>query len=63
MSNLRITLPDGSSREVPAGTTGAELARQIGPGLARAALAIKLNGQIRDLARPIEEDAEAVILT
>jgi len=63
VSNVRVTLPDGSSREVPSGTNGAELARQIGPGLARAALAIKLNGQVRDLARPIEEDAEVVILT
>jgi threonyl-tRNA synthetase len=63
VSSIRVTLPDGSSREVPAGTTGAELARQIGPGLARAALAIKVNGQVRDLARPLEEDATIAILT
>jgi threonyl-tRNA synthetase len=63
VSTLRITLPDGSVKEVPRGTTGAELARQIGPGLARAALAIRVNGQVRDLARPLEEDAEVAILT
>jgi threonyl-tRNA synthetase len=60
---VRLTLPDGSVREVPRGTTGLELAKQIGPGLARAALAIRVNGQIRDLARPIEEDATVAILT
>ncbi len=63
MSDLRLTLPDGRVREVPAGTTGMELARQIGPGLAKAALAIRVNGQIRDLNRPIEADATVSILT
>ena len=60
---IRITLPDGSVREVPRGTTGDDLARQIGPGLARAALAMRVNGEVRDLARPIEEDARIEILT
>ena len=63
MSEVRLTLPDGSVREVPRGTTGLELAKQIGPGLARAALAIRVNGQVRDLARPIDEDATVAILT
>jgi threonyl-tRNA synthetase len=63
VSTLRITLPDGSVKEVPPGTTGQELARLIGPGLARAALAIRVNGQVRDLARPLDEDAEVAILT
>jgi threonyl-tRNA synthetase len=63
MSAIRVTLPDGSVREVPAETTGLELARQIGPGLARAALAIRVNGQIRDLSRPLGEDATVAILT
>jgi threonyl-tRNA synthetase len=63
VSVVRLTLPDGSVKEVPRGTTGLELAKQIGPGLARAALAIRVNGQIRDLARPIEEDAPVAILT
>ncbi|NOT09471.1 MAG: threonine--tRNA ligase [Gemmatimonadales bacterium] len=60
---VKLTLPDGSVREVPKGTTGQEIARQIGPGLARAALAIRVDGQIRDLSRPIEEDAPIAILT
>ena len=63
MSTVRITLPDASVKEVPLGTTGLELARQIGPGLARAALAIRVNGQVRDLARPLEVDATVSILT
>ena len=63
MSTLRITLPDGSVREIPPGTTGLELARMIGPGLARAALAIRVNNQVRDLSRPLEEDATVAILT
>ena len=63
MSEIRLTLPDGSVRAVPRGTTGAELAAQIGPGLARAALAVRVDGQIRDLSRPIEEDATVSILT
>ncbi|HET9276267.1 MAG TPA: threonine--tRNA ligase [Gemmatimonadales bacterium] len=63
MSRVRLTLPDGSVREVEAGTTGAELASSIGPGLARAAVAIRVNGEVRDLARPIREDATVAILT
>jgi threonyl-tRNA synthetase len=63
VSTIRLTLPDGTVREVPSGTTGQELAALIGPGLARAALAIRVNDQIRDLARPIEENATVSILT
>ena len=63
MTAIRVTLPDGSVREVPPETTGLELARQIGPGLARAALAIRVNRQIRDLSRPLGEDAEVSIIT
>ena len=63
MSLIRVTLPDGSVRELPAETTGLELARQIGPGLARAALAIRVNGQLRDLGRAIGEDASVAIVT
>jgi threonyl-tRNA synthetase len=60
---ITITLPDGSERTYAAGTTGREIAESIGPGLARDALAIKVNGEVRDLARPIPEDAEIAILT
>jgi threonyl-tRNA synthetase len=60
---LRLTLPDASVREVAPGTTGQELAAQIGPGLARAAVAIRVNGEVRDLMRPFTEDAQVTILT
>ncbi|MSR01790.1 MAG: threonine--tRNA ligase [Gemmatimonadetes bacterium] len=63
MSDLRLTLPDGSVRALPTGSTGLDLARAIGPGLAKAALAIRLDGQIVDLNRPIEQDATVSILT
>ena len=63
MSVVRLTLPDGSVRELPAGSTGRHLAESIGPGLAKAALAVKVDGQIRDLDRPIERDATVAILT
>jgi threonyl-tRNA synthetase len=63
VSPVRLTLPDGSVREVPSGTTGRELAESIGPGLAKAALAIRVDGQIRDLSRPLDADAKVAILT
>ena len=63
MSVIRLTLPDGSVREVPPGTTGRDLAASIGPGLAKAALAIRVDGQVRDLSRPIEADATVSIIT
>jgi threonyl-tRNA synthetase len=60
---IRITLPDGSVREVPRGTTARQLAEGIGAGLARAALAARVNGAVRDLDRPLEADATVAILT
>ena len=63
MSTIRLTLPDGSVRELPRGATARDLAADIGPGLARAALAAKVDGQVRDLDRPIEQDASVAILT
>jgi threonyl-tRNA synthetase len=63
MSVLKLTLPDGSVRELPQGSTGRQLAEAIGAGLARAALAIRVDGQVRDLDRPIEQDASIAILT
>jgi len=60
---ITITLPDGSEQQHPSGTTGREIAEGIGAGLARDALAIKVNGEVRDLDRPITEDAEIAILT
>ena len=63
MTTVRVTLPDGSHREAPAGTTPRQIAEGIGPGLARAALAARVNGEIWDLDRPIELDASVAILT
>ncbi|MFQ5568640.1 MAG: threonine--tRNA ligase [Rhodothermales bacterium] len=60
---IKITLPDGSSHTYENGTSGLDVARSISEGLARQALAISVNGEVRDLARPLEEDAEVHILT
>ncbi|GEJ58259.1 threonine--tRNA ligase [Anaeromyxobacter diazotrophicus] len=65
MSDLvRVTLPDGSSKEAPRGTRIADFVKeQIGPGLAKAAYFAKLDGQPVDLARPIERDARLEVVT
>ncbi|WP_374597240.1 threonine--tRNA ligase [Sphingosinicella sp.] len=60
---IRLTLPDGSVRELPRGTTGGDVARSIGPGLAKAALAAKVDGEVIDLERPIERDAALALVT
>src|SRR3954451_19150775 len=74
---MRVPLPDGSVRELPDGSTGADLAADIGPGLARAALAIRVldgkteqrdgtaydDGRIRDLAEPLEDGQAVEIVT
>ncbi|MBF9238980.1 threonine--tRNA ligase [Hymenobacter sp. BT683] len=60
---LNITLPDGSVRQVESGSTGHALANSISEGLARNALAVRVNGEVRDLHRPITEDATVEILT
>ena len=59
MSNLTVTLPDGSPLELDEGASGADAAAAIGPGLARAALAIRVAGETRDLAAPLA-DGEAI---
>jgi threonyl-tRNA synthetase len=58
-----ITLPDGSERQFDAPVTGTDVAAAIGPGLARAALAMKLDGKIVDLATSIDRDAAIVFIT
>ena len=63
MSTVRITLPDGSQREMPRGSSARQVAESIGPGLARAALAARVNSEVWDLDRPIESDAAVAILT
>ena len=60
---FRITLPDGSVREVAPGTTPADVAAAIGPGLAKAALAAKIDGQVRDLNRPFDGDTALALVT
>jgi threonyl-tRNA synthetase len=63
MSGIRVVLPDGSERELAAGATGRDLAASIGPGLAKAALAVRVDGQVRDLDRPLPDGATVAILT
>ena len=58
-----ITLPDGSIRRYDAALSGADLAADIGPGLAKAALAIRVDGVMRDLAHSIDADAHVSIVT
>ncbi|TWT15089.1 threonine--tRNA ligase [Reyranella sp. CPCC 100927] len=60
---INISLPDGSVRSFDHPVTGAAIAAAIGAGLAKAALAIKVNGELRDLARPVDSDAKVAIVT
>lgn len=60
---FRITLPDGSVREVAPGTTPADIAAAIGPGLAKAAIAARVDGELRDIGRPLEGDANLALVT
>jgi len=63
MAEITITLPDGSTMQVPTGTTAGQVAEKIGPGLARDAVAARINGQSVDLSTPIREDVELAIIT
>lgn len=60
---INITLPDGSVRHYPQGTTAMEVAQSISEGLARNVLAAEVNGEIWDASRPIERDATVNLLT
>lgn len=60
---MKAHLPNGDTLELPDGATGADAARAIGEGLARAAIAIEFGGQVRDLSAPLEDDAQIRILT
>ncbi len=62
-AEIRVTLPDGSQKSLPRGSTAVDLAKAIGPGLAKAALAARVNGEVRDLARPLPDGATVEILT
>jgi threonyl-tRNA synthetase len=63
MSELTITLPDGSTRNLPEGATGADLAADIGPGLAKAALVVTVDGDARDLDRVLPDGSTVSIVT
>jgi threonyl-tRNA synthetase len=60
---MHAQLPDGSSKELQDGATGTDLAASIGAGLARAALAVKVDGELRDLSRPLPDGARVSIVT
>ena len=60
---VAITLPDGSVRRYEGPVTGAQLAADIGPGLARAALVVRVDGELRDLSREIDSDAAVSVVT
>ena len=61
--SIRITLPDGTVLELPIGSTSLDVAREIGPGLAKAALAAEVDGELVDIGRRIEKDAMVTLIT
>jgi len=61
--SIHVKLPDGSVKDVPKGTTALEIAKEIGPRLADAALVAKTNGDLIDLAKPLEKDTDLRFLT
>ncbi len=63
MSQITISLPDGSARQFPAGTTAGEVAASIGPRLAKAAVAAVVNGEETDLSRPLSDGDHVAIIT
>jgi threonyl-tRNA synthetase len=63
MSDITVTLPDGSSRRVPAGSTARDVAALVSPGLAKAALAANVDGRLVDLTCPLNVDARLAIVT
>ena len=60
---INITFPDGNVRQYETGTTAFEVAQSISEGLARNVLSAKVNGEVRDLTRPIDGDATLELLT
>jgi threonyl-tRNA synthetase len=63
MPGVTVTLPDGSPLQLPEGATGADAAAAIGPRLARDALGIKVDGELRDLGAPLPDGAAIAIVT
>ena len=60
---MKITLPDNSCRDLPEGSSGFDLAKDIGPGLAKSAIAVTIDGEQRDLHDQIHGDADVSIIT
>ena len=60
---MNVLLPDGNRLELPEGATGHDAAAAIGPGLAKAALAVRVGDEVRDLARPLADGEEIAIVT
>ena len=63
MENIKISLPDGSIKDLPVGSSGFDLAKSIGPGLARDAVAITINGEQKDLKDALPNNASVSIIT
>ena len=63
MENIKVTLPDGSSKQLPKGSTGADLALAIGSGLAKDAVAIEINNEQKDLSDLLEDNDSVSIIT
>ncbi len=63
MTDYAICLPDGSVRHMPRGSSPADVAAAIGPGLAKAAIAARVNGELRDITRPFDGDAQLALVT
>ena len=63
MAQITVTLPDGSAKEIPDGSTGAEFAASIGPGLAKAALVVEAGGHAQDLRAPLHDGDAVRIVT
>src|SRR5690554_4362166 len=63
LDRIHVELPDGSVMEVARGSTPLDVAREIGPRLARAAVAARVNGQVVEVNRPLEQDASLALLT
>ncbi len=62
-ANVTVTLPDGRTLTLARGATGADVAAKIGPGLAKAALAVEVDGQQWDIFRPLERDVRLRVIT
>ncbi|HNC14910.1 MAG TPA: TGS domain-containing protein, partial [Solirubrobacterales bacterium] len=62
-ANITVSLPDGTPLELDPGATGADAALAIGEGLARAALALKVGDEVRDLSAPVSDGEEISIIT